>query len=394
MLPTAPPTDQRAGIRPIAFVLNNGGSLGSPVSLKIRPEDLQRNEPSRIAVTQTLGRTTQGWADNFGAGLPSCTISGHTGWRKGGSSGEDGAEHFLTLHDTVMPAYHAAKQAAIEIGTDPASVKLLFVDMLDGFCWNVAPMSFTLRRSRNRPLLFQYNIALQAISTDIDNPLRILPFLGNIPAGLDALGGVLGRLWDFALSVQGWVSSALGFVDKALAPIAATVKTFVDISASVLGAVSTAVGAVRNGVSGVANRLIGIAGDMAQVGINVFRTISSISNLPAHLRAAISRVGAAYNEALCILRNSLRPRKTYQEYDGLYGASNCSSTTGGRSMSAYTNMNAFALMQEEKLPIELNSAALSSVSSVNRSDPVLAPIPLAEIGRHLDNINAGTVVNQ
>ncbi|WP_201402000.1 hypothetical protein [Kaistia sp. 32K] len=375
-------------------MLNNGGSLGTPVALKVRPEDLQRNEPSRIAVHQTLGRTTQGWADNFGAGLPSCTISGNTGWRKGGASGEDGAEHFVTLHNVVMPAYHAAKQRAIETGTDPAAVKLLFVDMLDNFCWNVAPMGFQLRRSRTRPLLFQYNIQLQAISTDIDNPLRLLPFLGNIPAGLGALDGILGALWGFASDVEGWVSSALGYVDRALAPIAATVKTFVAVSASVLGAVSTAVGAVRNGISGVANRLIGIAGDVAQVGINVFRTISSIASLPAHLRAALSRVGSAYNEALCILRNSLRPRKTYQQYDGLYGASNCSSTTGGRPGSAYANMNAFSLMQEDKLPVDLNSQALSSVSSLNRGDPVLAPVPFAEIGRHLENINNGITVSE
>jgi hypothetical protein len=392
MLATAPPTDQRAGVRPIAFLLNDGGSFGAPVALKVRPEDLQRTEPSRIAVTQTLGRTTSGWADNFGAGLPSCTISGHTGWRAGGVSGEDGAQHFVTLHDVVMPRYHAAKQAMIERGGDPTAVKLLFVDMLDGFCWNVAPMNFQLRRSRNRPLLFQYNLQLQAIATDIDNPLRILPFLGNIPAGLGALGGVLDALWGFALNVQGWVGQALNLVDRALAPIASIVRKFVEVSASVLGAVQTTMVALRNGISGVANRLIGIAGGIAQVGINVFRTISSINGLPAHLKAALSRVGSAYNEALCILRNSLRPRKTYDDYDGLYGASNCSSTTGGRPGSAYANMNAFDLMQIERGPVEINSAAMASVSALNRGDPVLAPIPLPEIGRHLENINGGVQV--
>lgn len=393
LLQTAPPTDQRAGVRPITFVLNDGGSFSSPVTLKVRPEDLQRNEPSRIAVHQTLGRTAQGWSDNFGEGLPSATISGHTGWRATGASGMDGAEAFETLNNLVMHQYHAAKQAAIERGSDPASVKLLFVDMLDDFCWNVAPMNFQLRRSRSRPLLFQYNIQLQAISTDIDNPLRILPFLGNIPAGLGALGGVLGMLWDFAGKVQGWVSSALAFVDRALAPIAAVIDTFVRVSASVLGAVQTTVSAIKNGISGTANRLIGLAGGVAQVGVNIFRTISSIDSLPAHLKAALSRVSSAFNEAVCILNNSLRPRKVYDDYDGLYGASNCSSTTGGRGPSPYANMNAFSLMQMEKGPVELNSAAMASVSVLNRHDPVLAPMPIQEIGRHVDVINNGIKVS-
>lgn len=389
---TAPPTDQRAGVRPISFLLNNAGSLSAPVTLKIRPTDLTKTEPSRIAVHQTLGRDVQGWADNFGAGLPSVVIAGNTGWRAGGASGMDGAQAFEQLNKLLAKDYHEAKQAAIDSGRDPASVKLLFIDMLDGFTWNVAPMSFVLRRSRSQPLLFQYNITLQAISTAIDNPLQVLPFLGNIPGGLSSLGGVIDALWAFAGSVQGWVTTAVNFVDRALAPIAATVRTFVGISAQVFGAVHTAVSAVKNGVSAVANKLIGIAGGIAQVGINIFRTISSIASLPAHIQAALSRVAGAYNEAFCILKNSLRPRKVYDDYDGLYGASNCSSTTGGRSPSAYTNMNAFSLMQYEKSPIDLSSAAMASVSTLNRGDPVLAPMPLAEMARHVEAINSGVTV--
>jgi len=127
--------------------------------------------------------------------------------------------------------------------------------------------------------------------------------------------------------------------------------------------------------------------------VNIFRTISSIASLPAHLKAALSRVGSAFNEAMCILRNSLRPRKTYDDYDSLYGASNCSSTSGGRGPSAYANMNAFSLMQMEKGPVELNSAAMASVSVLNRNDPVLAPMPIQEMGRHVDVINNGIKVS-
>lgn len=392
MLQTAPPTDQRAGVRPIAFVLNNGGIIGAPVTLKVRPEDLQRDEPSRATVHQTLGRVTNGWVDNFGEGLPSVTISGHTGWRAGGGSGMDGAQSFEALNDLVAHQYHSAKQLAIESGRDPATVKLIFVDMLDNFTWSVVPMMFQLRRSRSRPLLFQYNIRLQAIDTSIDNPLRIVPFLGNIPGGLGALEGVLGALWEFAANVQDWVAEAVSFVDRALEPIASTIRKFVEVSASVMNAVITTVNAVKNGISAVANKLIGIASDIAQVGINIFRTISSIASLPAHLKAALSRVATAYNEALCILRNSLRPRKVYDDYDGLYGASNCSSTTGGRGPSRYANMNAFSLMQMEKGPVEISSAAVASASTLNRYDPVLTPAPLQEIGRHAGIIANGVTV--
>lgn len=386
------PTDQRAGVRPIAFVLQNGLSFSTPVTLKVRPEDLTRTEPSRIAVHQTLGRVVTGWADNFGEGLPSVNIAGTTGWRTSFASGEDGAQAFETLNQLVAHEYHAAKQTAIDSGMDPARVKLLFVDMLDNFTWNVAPMSFVLRRSRSRPLLFQYNIQLQAISTDIDNPLRILPFAGNLPAGLEALGGAIGRLQSFADSIQGWVAQAVAFKDKLLAPIATRVAAFAHMSTQVFEIVHGTVASVKNGVSSTANSLIRIAGDMATVGINVFRTISSIAGLPAHLKSALGRVAGAYNEVYCIFKNSLRPRETYEDYSDLYGASNCSSTTGGRGPSPYVNSNAFALMQMERGPVAVSSGAYSGIASISRGDPVLAPMPLSELDRQLEQINSGVRV--
>ncbi len=385
----SPPTDQRAGVRPIAFVLNNVGVLSAPVTLKVRPTDLTRTEPSRIAVHQTLGRDLQGWADNFGPGLPSVVIAGHTGWRASGTSGLDGAQAFEQLNNLIVNDYHDAKQLAIDIGIDPALVKLIFIDMLDNFCWSVAPGQFVLRRSKSQPLLYQYNLPMQAIATDIDNPLRIVPVLGDIQGGLSSLGGVIGTLAAIANKIKGWVASALALKDKILGPIAAAVSKFVNMARTVFAIVESTVSAIKNGIAGVANTLIGIASDIASVGVGIFRMISSIASLPGYLRSAISGVAGAFNEAFCIMKNSLRPRKTYNDYDGLYGASNCSSTTGGRGFSPYLNTNAFSLMLPDRGPIAVSSAAMSSMSTLNRGDPVLAPISFQEMGRHVDTINSG-----
>lgn len=388
------PTDQRAGVRPIAFVLQKGLSFGTPVTLKVRPEDLTRGEPSRISVNQTLGRVVSGWADNFGEGLPSVTIAGNTGWRSSAASGEDGAQAFETLNHLVAHEYHQAKQVAIDSGIDPATVRLLFVDMLDNFTWNVAPMRFDLRRSKSRPLLYLYNIQLQAISTEIDNPLMILPFAGNIPAGLGALGGVIGRIASFADKIKGWVAQAVAFKDKLLAPVANAVSTFTRMAHQVFGIVQGVVSSVKNAISSTANSLIGIARDLASVGTGIFRTLSSIASIPGHLKAALGRVAGAFNEVVCIFSNSLRPRKIYNNFDDMYGASNCSSTTGGRGASIYANSNAFSLMQMERGPVSVTSSAYSSISSISRGDPVLAPMPISELGRHVEQINSGVRVQQ
>ena len=393
MFTQSPPTDQRAGVRPIAFLLQKSGGFGSPVVLKVRPEDLSRSEPSRTNVTQTLGRNAQGWVDNFGEGLPSVTISGHTGWRTSSGSGEDGAKAFETLNTLVQKDYHKAKQEAINAGIDPATVKLLFIDMLDGFTWSVTPTQFVLRRSRSRPLLFQYNISLQSVATDIDNPLMVLPFAGNLPAGLGALENIVRTIEGFANDINGWISDAVAFKDRALAPIGATIQAFTNMSARVFGAVNSVIATGENAVSSTANTLIGFASDIAKVGANINRTVSNIAGIPGNIKASISKVGAAYSEAYCIFKNSLRPRKIYSDYSDLYGASNCSSTTGGRQGSSYLNTNAFEMIQPKKSPLMLTSGAQSSITTLGNSDPVLAPIDLKEMDRHLTIINKGVTIN-
>lgn len=388
------PTDQRAGVRPIAFLLQTMGGFSTPVTLRIRPEDLNRTEPSRVSVNQTLGRQVQGWVDNFGAGLPSCTISGTTGWRTASGSGEDGAEAFETLNTLVMTKYHAAKQAAIDAGTDPAFVKLLFIDMLDNFTWNVVPQQFILRRSKSRPLLFQYNISLQAISTDIDNPLMILPFSGSIAGGLGALGAIVTRIEGYANTIKSWIATAVAYKDAALAPIASTVATFTNLSARVFSAVQGVIATGENAISGTANSLIGIAADIAKVGTNLNRTISAIAGIPDSLKSSISAVAAAYSEAYCIFKNSLKPRQTYNDYSDLYGASNCSSTTGGRAASSYSTSNAFEAIQDVRTPIVLTSGAQSSITTLGNADPVLAPVSLSEMDRQLKLINNGVTISE
>lgn len=392
-LNTAPPTDQRAGVRPISFLLDEGGSLGSPLTLNIRPEDLTRTEPSRSTVHQTMGRETGGWVDHFGEGLPSVTIAGHTGWRAGGIDAADGVKAFENLNQLVAHDYAAAKQSAIDRGSDPAGVKLIFVDMLDGFTWSVVPVTFVLRRSRSRPLLMQYNITLQALSTAIDNPLMVVPFLGSISGGLGALDGILSTLAGFQSDIKGLVGKAVGYVNGGLGYVAQSVSAFTSVANGVLNSVTSIVKSVQGGFTSIANNAIGIANDIASVGVNVFRTLAAIRGLPSHIKAELSRVASAFNEVVCIFSNSLRPRQTYDTYEDLYGASNCSSTTGGRPASALAGTNSFNLLRSSDTdPVTLNTLAQSSVSVVKRADPVLTPMALPEMSRHLDQVVAGVTL--
>jgi len=386
-----PPTDQRAGVRPISFYFIDPTSGGGNtfVTLNIRPEDLTRTSPSRLAVHQTLGRDASGWVDNFGAGLDSITIAGHTGWRTAYGTGMDGAAAFEALNQLINVDYHRAKQDAIDSGIAPDSVQLIFNDTLDGFTLPVAPGPFVLRRSKSRPLLFQYNIALQAIAKEIE-PVEILtPNFGNPANGVIDLDTTLKELTGFEPKIKGWLDEALAGVDGLIGGVSDSISGFVGMTNGVLGTVLSVVKDTKSLSTGVANRLIGVASSLASVGLNVFRVVNSVSGISDDIKSKIGQVAAAYNEVLCILSNSLRPRKVYEQYTGLYGASNCSSTTGGSPISPYAGLNVFSLMAPDKDLVTLSGAALSGISTLSGMDSVLAPLPMNEIGRMTDMITSG-----
>lgn len=393
MFTTAAPTDQRAGAKPIAFTLQTPTTISSPVTLKIRPEDLNRTENQRVQANQTIGRGVNGWVDHYGEGLPTLNISGHTGWRTGGGSGEDGAQAFNTLNTLIMKSYPQAIQDAIDAGRDPQQVKLIFVDMLDDFSWVVVPQQFVLRRSKSRPLLFQYTMQFQCVATDLENPLMILPFGGSVASGMKALNGVITSIEESGKTIEGWIQKAVAFKDQLLAPVAQAVRLFNESANRIFNTVNGVISAGKNAINGTANSLINIAHDVAKVGMNIHRTIAAITGIPQDVQHAIQRVAGAFSEAYCIFNNSLKTKRIYENYDGLFGASNCSSTTGGNQPSSYANMNAFALLNDREQPVTLTADARAAISELGNADPVLRPTPVAEMNRLVTTAVNGTKIN-
>lgn len=381
------PTDQRAGVKPIAFVLDNNGTLSQPLTLQIRPEDLSRADPARATVHQTLGRGVQGWVDNFGAGLPTITISGHTGWRTSAGTGADGIAGFTALGRLLTVTYHEAKQAAINAGMDPAGVRLLFCDMLDGFTLSVSPQQFSLKRNKSSPLLMRYNIVMQAVSLNVEEIRIEQPDLGSVGNGLLALDRTMTALASYAPATG--PGPLDGLLDGIFGDFGGVISGFIRGVNGAIGAVIGFVDSAKALATSTANKLIGFASDLAGVGLNLFRALNSIRDLPTGLQAEVNRVASAFNELVCIFANSLAPRPVYETYNGLYGASNCSSTVGGRPPSPYANLNVFSLIMDGGSGnLSVSSEAMASIAAVRAMDPVLAPMPAVELERHMGIITA------
>jgi len=386
----APPSSQKASERPISFLLSGGGASAS-VDLVIRPEDLSRTDVSRLSVQQTLGESA--WADNFGPGLPSITISGHTGWRRTESSNDDGLARFTALHSTVFSQWHSRRKQMASTGQDPDNVRLIFVDTLDGIAEVVAPLNFALRRSKSRPLLAQYQLAMTVLNQPIDGP----------PISLGLAAGYLGRSGDLGAgvleglgieSLTASIDRITGYIDQIRAGIDSTllapVRSFMYQTARLYGSVR---GLISAG-SSIAGSVIRIAQTVTQAGVNVFRTLAAVASIPQLAKQQLMSIAGAYSNILCVLRNALRQQRYYQDYSDVYGSSNCSSTAGGRPISSLAGENPFYRMvpTSQPLPVTMTPSAQSSVLAMASSDPVLAPMSTASLGANLTNVQGGMVV--
>lgn len=363
---------QKAEDCPISFILDDqSGDALEDVTFFIRPEDMTRTYPSRISVNQTLGGA---WVDSFGEGLETTTISGTLGWRTG-PDGKDGTARLIEMRTKIYEHWHSRRAAAIAKGDDPNDVELIFVDTLNDYARVVVPQVFEIRRSKSRPLLASYRISFTAVSK-----ASITVTTGDVAAepssGLDSLFASIGE-------IESEINRMTNYVNKT---ILAPIQAFMRLTARVLNAVHDM---IQSGVT-LAGAIINVARALTQCGVNIFRTLAAVIGIPALAKALFMSVAGAYSNAFCVLRNALRSLPTYEDYRGLFGASNCSSTAGGSPPSQYANQNPFFVVAPQlSTSVGVSPRANSSIRLISDTDPVFAPLSTFAMAGALSDINSG-----
>lgn len=386
-----PPTSQKADQRPISFYLvdNNAPKSTVFVPLNVRPEDLTRHYPSRINPQQTLG--TEIWGDTFGQGMGTINITGHTGWSRAqqpAASNKDGEDRFADLKSVVFDRWHLSRKTALAAGLDPqATVQLIFSDKLDNFSCIVAPTDFILRRSKQRPLLKQYQINLIVLNDNLNGnivPTIDLPPNPNSPATQAA---ALTSMLNSINTITAQAAIASSFIDHSIAaPVAAFMLQ--------TGAVFAAVQASISATGAVTNSLISVARLGSQAGVNIFRSLAAVAGLPTFIKASIMEVVGAYTNAFCVLHNVLAQQLIYPDYSPLYGSSNCSSTSGGRPPSALAGVNPFDFVFPAGVsgtPV-ITPVGQAQLQAAAKIDPVLSPPTTPQIGAMTGIISSSITV--
>lgn len=343
----------------------------------LRPEDLTRVETSRLSVTQTLGGA---WADDWGPGIATIQISGHTGWR--GGRGADGITSFMNLRDIVFVEWHRLRLQAKNAGQDPGVIKLIYSDALDNIVNVVAPGAMTLKRNKSRPLLMMYQIPLTVISDRLDDATKDAIGLSDSAdsLGLDSLEDSLRTLEEYAANVRDFIDANL------IGPV----TDFMNLANTAIERAMDAISRAKGVVSAQENQFIAFASDIAAVGRNAFNMYNAAANFPDFVKFQISEVASAYGNVFCVFQNVFRRTRLYPDYSDVYGSSNCSSTSGGSPLSPFRFDNTFDMITRDfSSPISVSSSASLDISWLKSSDPVLMPASLSDIGARMKSIGSG-----
>lgn len=366
----APPSQT---FRQISFLLSGAAGGDVDFSFGIRPEELTVQEPSRLAVQQTMGGA---WADSFDVGVSTITLAGHNGW-KGGAllSGED---MFQALRATVFTAWHQGRADALASGQDPDTVKLYFTDSLDEISVIVAPKAFTLRRSKTSPLLIRYQIQLlvlgpsdapgsiiDEIINGLSNPLRWLA----AKLGLTKLVAQINRYVQLGRAVFGAAAGAI--------------QTFVNIGVQLISSIAEISAQLQGVFDPISGSLLNIGTTYSRAASTAFSVLAVDSSLTDSERLPVQQMAAAFNDAACSMANGFDQVDTFPSYAAMRGASTCSSTGGGDPSSVFTDVDAnpFASLYPSTAPLVSVSDDARQALITLQDDPLqlmLTPLPVIQ----------------
>lgn len=119
------------------------------------PQNITQAEQARTSVTQTIGGA---YILDYGAGLPTVTLSGTTGYkRRVNEDGQkrDGYQEFIHFRNEIYRKF---------VETNDPDYELYWYNWEDKDYWSIQPTVFRLQRSVSEPLLYRYEFGFTCLA--------------------------------------------------------------------------------------------------------------------------------------------------------------------------------------------------------------------------------------
>lgn len=149
----------------VGFLLTQNGVWISHLILPLNPSTLTFSHPARVTATMTVGGA---YYDDFGFGIPTIQLQGHTGWFSttdgefNGTSPLDGPTAYDHLYNDIYLKYFELEGSSN--APNPA-VQLEIHCPYENLNYYIKPITgFTLTRDRTNPMVFQYQVSFTVIN--------------------------------------------------------------------------------------------------------------------------------------------------------------------------------------------------------------------------------------
>lgn len=143
---------------------------GKAINFAVNPDDYSQKEPNRVNMTQTKGGA---WIDAWGKGIVEISIKGITGV---GKTIDTGYQRWKELRNLFLDVYNAVNDGG-EIGDEGLIRFYNFTDNEFFYCYPM-PSGIELVRSKSKPHIYQYTIALWGLRR-IGEPEKVVGTVGN-----------------------------------------------------------------------------------------------------------------------------------------------------------------------------------------------------------------------
>jgi hypothetical protein len=172
------------------------------------------------------------------------------------------------------------------------------------------------------------------------------------------------------------MADAISWMD---ANILAPITAFTAMTANVMGQVGSVITMAGN----VSGTLAAAAMMVARAGSNIFYTLGLIVGLPQRIKSQYMAIASIFTTFKCLMQNAFNYGRAIPDYSAFYGASVCSSTSGGRPLMPYSTTSSLVALAGSAVDggatVNISAAASSALVTVASSDPVLNPLPTSTI---------------
>jgi hypothetical protein len=285
--------------------------------LQINPQELSQDEIFAIEVTPTLRGVV---VEHHGTILKDIIISGTTGISPlrssdgankntgkpllGAATSRSGFEEFNELRSYFRTYVEHKRLDQREKG----ELRMVFKNFKDGELLYVEPQKFSMKRSAQKPFMYDYVIAMKGIGIYTPGTAvnTALSFLQNVDKLL--------------ASVTDTLSTAVAVINGAVGIITRVERAIANAIIAPLTLVIQAIAAVRNGVASILSiprgALDQIVADLKTIGDNLADAFGISLGSPSQTGSSTTDTGASYNSIMgrtSTLVASTGRTPTYQE---------------------------------------------------------------------------------